>query len=238
VAKDVADRSSAALDEAMEGESVPALTARTTSLHVVAGELLGAVPDDLFIAAIEVGEEMAVAYAFEAGGIIDFHERFERTVTDLFVTSGVPYEFEDGQLVPTMSPAVSTTSVAPAVDVLEDSRLTEVRAHYVEALRRLQEPDPDEAVDEARHAVEAALLAVLDARGIARPDKHQANDLFNVLVSNGLERDAEELVLAVPRFRGRTRAGHAGRPPVTLDEAQAAVAAAGGALLYLAGKLP
>jgi hypothetical protein len=93
-------------------------------------------------------------------------------------------------------------------------------------------------VDEARMAVEEAMLALLDAIGAARPNRHQPQDLFNALIENGMAREAEEIILAAPRFRGRTSAGHAGRPRVTPDESRAAVAAAASGLLYLASRLP
>jgi hypothetical protein len=137
-----------------------------------------------------------------------------------------------------MSPSVSAVSVQPAVDVLNNPLLEDARHHFTEALRRLGEPGLEEAVDESRQAVEAGMLAVLDARGIERPAKRQPQTLFDALVAAGMPDNAQELVLAAPRFRGRTRAGHAGGPAVSLDEAQASIAAAAAALLYLAGKLP
>jgi HEPN domain-containing protein len=148
-------------------------------------------------------------------------------------------------LVPSISPTASAASIQPAVDDLNDSRLAQAQGHFGEALRRLEEPDTDEAVDEARQATEAAMLAVLNATGIAIPDRRQPDELFNALAPNdpddrrAMSRDAMELVLAAARFRGRTRsAGHSGGPAVTLDEARAVVASAAAALLYLASTLP
>jgi HEPN domain-containing protein len=130
------------------------------------------------------------------------------------------------------------------MDVLDDSRLSQARDHFMEAQRRLEQSDADEAVDEARMAVEYAMLALLDATSIPRPERNQPNQLFDTLAPRdpssprAMSRDAEELVLAAPRFRGRTSAGHAGGAPVSAREAEAAVAAAAGALLYLAAQLP
>jgi hypothetical protein len=53
-----------------------------------------------------------------------------------------------------------------------------------------------------------------------------------------MTRDALELILATPRFRGRTAAGHVGGAEVRLGEAEAAVAGAAAAVLFLADKLP
>jgi hypothetical protein len=49
---------------------------------------------------------------------------------------------------------MSAATVQLALDVLDDPRLADARTHLVEAQQRLQEHDPDEAVDEARMAVE------------------------------------------------------------------------------------
>ena len=74
-------------------------------------------------------------------------------------------------------------------------------------------------------AVEWAMLALLDATGSPRPLKRQPQDLFDALVTAAVlyDRHAQELVLATPRLRGRTAAGHAGGPIVTLGDAEAAV---------------
>ena len=80
---------------------------------------------------------------------------------------------------------MSAATVQPALDVLDDPRLANARTHLVEAQQRLQEHDPDEAVDEARMAVEYGMLALLDATGTPRPAKHQPQDLFNALAARG-----------------------------------------------------
>ena len=212
---------------------------------VAAAALVG-MPDDLFLFAVELGRELVGrAGADLSGGIDQTYHEFQARVIELFVSNGVPYELDDaGQFVPSASPTVSVAAVEPAMDVLHDPRLTDAREHLIEAQRRLREPDPEEAVDEARQGVEAAMLAVLDAHGLPRPGTRTPDNLFNALAPSdesapqAMPRDAQELVLATPRFRGRTRAGHAGGAPVTLREAEAAVAAAAAAILYLADKLP
>jgi HEPN domain-containing protein len=237
-AEEVANRGFQFLSESVEEYALRALMQRSTALSEVANELLGAIPDDMFVTAFELGAGAAAGRAFDARGDTDYRNTVEAAIAEMFAANGVPYQFEEGQLMPTLSPTASAAAVQPAVDVLDDPRLADARAHYLEALRRLQEPDPDEAVDEARQAVEEALLALIDAHGVPRPERHQANNLFLSLVPNVISNAAQELVLATPRFRNQTRAGHAGQPRVTLGEAQAAVASAAGSLLYLADKLP
>jgi hypothetical protein len=160
------------------------------------------------------------------------------------VDNGVPYAFDDmGRLLPTSSAAMSEATLQPAIDALDAVRLASARSHLVAAQQRLREHDPDEAVDEARMVVEYGMLALLDATSTPRPARNQPQDLFNALAapSQGLpvpSRNAEELVLSAPRFRGRTTAGHAGSAAVEQGEAEAVVGAAAAALLFLASKLP
>jgi hypothetical protein len=203
-----------------------------------------AMPDHLFTAALDAGCNIASAYAFELQRSEEATREVHDGITQLFVDNGVPYGFDEtGRLAPTGSSAMSAATLQPALDVLDDQRLASARTHLVEAQRRLREHDPDEAVDEARMAVEYGLLALLDATGTPRPPRHQPQDLFNGLVAPSqappvLSRSAEELVLSAPRFRGRTTAGHAGTAPVEQGEAEAVVGAAAAALRFLADKLP
>ena len=201
--------------------------------------VLVAIPDGLFIDAIQFGVEQAAQDGPKFGRSAErVRETFQARVGELFLANGTPYRFEAGELVASMSPSASAASIQPSMDALDDPRLTDARVHFREALRRLEEPDPDEAVDEARMAVEAALFAVLDVTPTApEPSRRQPQQLFDAL-AEVIGREAEELVLATPRFRGRTSAGHSGGTPVTLREAQAAVAGAAAALLYLVSKMP
>jgi HEPN domain-containing protein len=228
-----------------EGASRPESDAAAALSAVATPALLG-LPDDLFLFAAELGRaHVAGFHADLSGGIDPTYPEYQARLSELFLANGIPYELdEDGRFVATGSPTVFATSVGPAMDALDEPRLATARMHLIEAQRRLQEPDQEEAVDEARQAVEAAMIAVLDACGIPVPEKRQPDELFNALAPKdpdqprAMSRDALELVLATPRFRGRTAAGHAGGPAVTLGEAQAAVAAASAAILYLADKLP
>jgi hypothetical protein len=219
--------------------SVPGAT-EVASLKEAA---LLAMPDQLFTAALDAGRDIASAYAFELFRSEEAQRDTHDGIAQLFIENGVPYGFDEtGRLAPTGSAAMSAATVQPALDVLDDPRLANARTHLVEAQQRLQEHDPDEAVDEARMAVEYGMLALLDATGTPRPAKHQPQDLFNALAAPGqgppvLSRAAEELVLSAPRFRGRTTAGHAGSAAVEQGEAEAVVGAAAAALVFLASKL-
>jgi HEPN domain-containing protein len=166
-------------------------------------------------------------------------------INELFASNAVPFAFdESGQLVATGSVTVSALALQPALDVLEDSRLADARRHLLDAQRRLNENRPDKAVDDARFAVEYAMLAVLDATNTPRPEKHQPDDLFDALAPPRDEqawvvsRTARELVLGATRLRGRTNAGHAGLRELTPGEAEAAIASAAAAVLLLADYLP
>jgi HEPN domain-containing protein len=126
--------------------------------------------------------------------------------------------------------------VQPALGALSDRRLSEASRHFQKALDDHHAGDPEDAVDEARLSVEAALLALIDARGLDRPDRHQAQALFETLVNEEdgvLHRDAEALVLSAPRFRNQTRAGHTGRRPIGSDESESVIGAAASSLSYL-----
>lgn len=202
------------------------------------GVLLG-VPDQLFADFLGLAVKGAISQAFDVMRADEAGDYIYDTLTELFTSNGIPYLInESGDVVPSGGAAMSEAALQPAMDVLDDPRLQTAMSHLVEAQKRLQEHDPDEAVDEARMAVEYGMLALLDATSTPRPHRHQPNDLFNALEPTVLSRDGEELVLAAPRFRGRTSAGHAGSTPVTPGEAEAVVGAAAAALVFLVDKLP
>ena len=242
----VANTVTRSVRESSSAERLSSAVSRSVQLTDVATAALVAIPDDAFLFAGELGCELAARGGADLSGGIDqtFYE-FGHRVTELFTANGIPYELdEQGQFLPRGSLTVSVAAVEPAMDVLDDARLAIARVHLIEAQRRLREPDPEEAVDEARQAVEAAMLGVLDAHNIPRPHTRTPDQLYKALTlpypsaPPAMSRDAIELVLASPRFRGRTAAGHAGGAQVSLKEAEAAVAAAAASILYLADKFP
>jgi hypothetical protein len=134
-----------------------------------AEETLAAVPDHVFTAALERGVTQAVDNAYENGRDDEARERTMHEINDLFASNAVPFAFgENGEVVATGSVTVSALALQPALDALEDSRLADARRHLLDAQRRLNENRPDKAVDDARFAVEHAMLAVLDATDTPR----------------------------------------------------------------------
>jgi hypothetical protein len=120
-----------------------------------------------------------------------------------------------------------------------------VRSEFEAARRELREGTPSalkQAVHEAGCSVESAMKVVLGRRDISfDPDRDGASKLFDRLEAAGVvPRHMQDLVLASMGPRNR-RGGHgAGRLPhaVGFAEAEAAVAAAAGAIAYLASTLP
>ena len=144
----------------------------STEVASLAEAALLALPDQLFIAALDAAGDIAAAYAFELHRNEEARRDVYNGITHLFVDNGVPYGFDDnGRLAPTGSAAMSGATLQSALDVLADPRLVNARTHLVEAQRRLREQDPDEAVDEARTAVEYGMLALLDGTGTPRPSR-------------------------------------------------------------------
>lgn len=186
--------------------------------------VLLSVPDQWFAIALERGCDFASGNAFELNRSQEAQPYVHNAITALFIENGIPYEFgDDGHIVSVGSSTAGELAIQPALDVLEDDRLADARSHLIKAQKRFREGDPDEAVDEARMAVEHGMLAVIDATGTPRPGRRQGNDLFDALTNRDdappafANRHAEELILAAPRFRGRTSAGHAGGPPSDAD---------------------
>jgi hypothetical protein len=237
-AADIAERIQR-LKAQLPAEDSVALALSMPDEEVVAKIVLLAVPDAVFAIAVDHGIAVLASYSFDYGMSTEPAQRLQHRIEQMLAINGIPFSFgSDGRLSPSGSRVAAELSLAPAYDVLDDARFSDSRRHLSEAIQRLGEPDEAEAVDEARMAVEAGMLAVIDSQGVARPARRQPQELFNALVNAGvLSRDVEELVLATPRFRGRTEAGHAGGAPVTRDEAEAAVAGAAAALVLRAGRL-
>jgi hypothetical protein len=133
-------------------------------------------------------------------------------------------------------PTLAAVAVQPALSLLDTPGLQDAKRRLLDAMAKAQANRPDDAIDAARKAVEAGLLALIAASDqVEVPKKRQANDEFDALVNGGvLPRYAQELVLSAPRFRGRTDAGHVGGPAVGAQDDEAVIAAAAASLIYLA----
>jgi HEPN domain-containing protein len=199
--------------------------------------VLMAVPDEWFATAVEAGREAAIERGFEVMRASEAAQGFDGSIEQLFERNGVPFRFEDGRLVRIGDPVAATQAIQPALGVLEDHRLAESQRHFQEALTDLRRNDPEDAVDEARQAIEAALLAYIEDHGGAKPERHQPNPLFEAAVKVGLPERARELVLGAALYRGRTRAGHAGRPPVPMNDAEAVLASAAASIIFIGRRL-
>lgn len=174
--------------------------------------VIAAIPDDWFRQMVEWSVDGAASYAF------DLHRSGEAVgdvrsgVNDLFANNGVPYAFSDGGLARTSDPAAAAVATQPALGLLDDPRLAEAKRYMNSALEELQKHEPAEAIDEARHVVEAALIAVIEDHPQAdMPSRNQAQQLFNALRdATVVTNDIADLVLAAPRLRNQTEAGHSG----------------------------
>jgi HEPN domain-containing protein len=202
-----------------------------------AEEVLATVPDDWFARVVLAGRDAAIEAGFEALNPSGAAEGFDSTVEGLLQRNGVPYRIEGTELVRIGDPTVATQAIQPALAVIDDPRLQDARRHFEGALADLRRGDPEDAVDEARQAIEAVLLAYIADRNHELPSRHQPDALFEAAVSAGLPREAQELVLGAARYRGRTRAGHAGRPPVPQGDAEAVIGSAAAAIVFVGHRL-
>lgn len=78
-------------------------------------------------------------------------------------------------------PEVQALTTRPALEAFEHPRLVGARAEFAAALTHRRHGDPkslEDAIDEAAKAVESALKAVLDSRGVARPSRQSVDALW------------------------------------------------------------
>jgi hypothetical protein len=203
--------------------------------------ILLAMPEGDFLTAIELG----AASAPNTFGVMSLPDALNRICDK----RGVPYRLEGVGRFMTFKwvgePSVHEQAVAPALGALDDLRLAGgPRTEFQQARKELREGSPQarkQAVAEACNAVESTMKVLLDERGVARPAKQNAQDLFNALLASGhVAKEAEELLLGASRFGNRR--GRHGAGPVQHDvshaEAQAVLAAAAVAIVLLSSELP
>jgi HEPN domain-containing protein len=203
----------------------------------LADEVLAAIPDEWFGTAIAAGRNAAVSAGFDVLDPGGANDAYCTQIESVFERNGVPYRIEGDGLVRTGDPTLATTATQPALDVLGGPGLQDARRHFEAAQADLQRHDPEDAVDEARQAVEAALIAYIEAAEGALPDRHEPVQLFERAVELGLPTEAREMVLGAAWYRGRTRAGHAGRPAVSMDDAEAVVGSAAAAIVFVGRRI-
>jgi HEPN domain-containing protein len=134
-------------------------------------------------------------------------------------------------------------AVAPALLALERPELAGARTEYEEATRLRRQGHPralETSLLRSGKAVEAALKALLVAYNKPLPQRETAVALWNRAVENGLILGMwQNAVLAASGPRNEVaHTSDAGTPPVTEDDAEAALAAAGLAIRLLGAALP
>lgn len=194
-------------------------------------------PDEWFAEGLSIAHIQAAGY--DVAGMVEPHAEYEAAIDHLFSNNGVPFVWDEGVLRRSGDAVVTQASVQPAISVLDDPRLAEARKDFRLALADMREGDHNGAVDNARQAIEATMLALIEATNTARPRKNQAQDLFNSLRdAKVLDSAVEHLVLGETRLRNKTKAGHAGKRDVESTETEAAIASAAASILYLGKILP
>lgn len=223
------------MGRAIEADERRGIAAR--GVNYLAQPALIAVPEALFLDAIE--------YGFEAhGGYGGGHPRTDE-INQLFERRGIYFRFDRrGRAEWVGDPGVSAVVTQPALAALQDARLDGAAAEFQAArlhLRRGSNKDLEDAIDEAAKAVESSMKVLLDAKGVPRTGKETASPLFNLLRDNGIvEAEADNLVLGAARIRnqwgGHGAGSHPRSPPPAL--AELAVQGAAAAVIFLSARLP
>ena len=204
--------------------------------HLAEPALL-AVPEALFLDALEIGFEKHGSYA---GGLPQAAE-----INQLFERRGIYFRIDSwGRVEWIGDPGAWETVTAPALAALEDERLGGARDEFEAArihLRRGSSKDLEDAIEEAGKAVESAMKVLLDSHGIARSGRETATPLFNMLRESSIvEAETDQLILGVARIRNQWGGHGSGAeprvPPFSLVEFTVQGAAA--AIVFLASRLP
>lgn len=207
-------------------------------------QLLLSLPDDFFCRAVELGLELSRDYCINVAfdTMSNMVADYARGIQALLERENVPYRINDEDRLEWYGDeGVHAAATAPALGVLADPRLRYARADYEEALGRLRLGTQNglrDALNYAGSSVEAAMKAVLREHEIAIPTKGQAADLWSALRKADLGFGwASSLVLCAAVFRNE-QAAHAEPEPTTVEEVEAVLAGAAGAIVYLATLLP
>jgi hypothetical protein len=162
----------------------------------------------------------------------------------VFQTYGLPYAVRDRTIIWSGDALTRQTVIEPALDALEDPRITGARAEFDLARAALRAGTPDklrDATHEAGNSVEAVLIALLTTHQLDGPRSRTAASLFNVLRdARVLPPSLEFTVMAAPQLRN-AQGGHTQGATITSPErriAEAAVSAAAVAITLLVSYLP
>jgi GNAT superfamily N-acetyltransferase len=183
---------------------------------------------------------LAVQLAARSLGVGD---ALANRITNVCRSRGAPWAFSASGFEWVGDEVVEREMLRPALATLNDPRLAAgARIEFESARAELRIGTPaalGQAVVESAKAVESAMRVLLEDRGIAYAPGDAAQKLFNRLESAGvLEHYMERTVLAsaTPRNKVAAHGGGAVAHVVTVEQAEAIVAAAAGAITYL-GKL-
>lgn len=203
--------------------------------------LLLAMPEGDFLTALEIGATLAT----DVNEVAAMPQYLNRICQQ----RGIPYTVEGtgGEIVFSWhgDGVVNEEAVEPALGVLDDPRLAAgARKEFAQARKELRAGMAEtlkQSVAESCNAVESTMKVLIEAHGLALPERQNAQDLFNALVASGLvAKEAEEIALGAARF-GNRRGRHGGGAvahAVSDAEAQAVLAAAATAIALLAARLP
>jgi len=205
-----------------------------------------AAPDAAFLNGVQIALDLVADEAAEPGTARESEVKDEvgRRIDELFAKRGVPYRYEDGQLVWAGDAGANRVVVAPALQALGDERLAGARSEFEPALGHLRLgtlKDLEDAIEEAAKSVESAMSVLIAETGTALTAAATAQNMFNALKTAGIvPAYTETALLGAARIRNKLGGHGAGATPrrIDLDEATMTVNAAAVALVFLAGRLP
>jgi hypothetical protein len=165
-----------------------------------------------------------------------------RYLNQLFAGRHIDYHFsQDGRAEWHGDEGAYREVIRPALDALDDQRIVGCRHEFEAALRAGTPKDHEDAIEEAGKAVESAMKVLIDERGVERPERQTAEQLWQALRDGGIvETPTHDAILSTSRLRNEWGAhgqgGEVRKIPAGLPEH--AVRAAAGAIAYLAELLP
>jgi hypothetical protein len=242
--EDIDERFSSAqaieFEEAMKVaiEAVRRRRSKMPRVDYLAEPALLAVPEGLFLDAVELG--LAVIGPYPGGN------PHVREINALFERRGIYFRFNEwGHALWVGDPGTYAEVVAPALDVLGDARLAVARQEFEDALgalRRGGRIGEKNAIRDASNAVETSMKALLDAHGLPRSGTEAADALWDALYAGGVVAEKTKEQVCGPCHIGNRYGRHgpdpnAGDPPPA-GVAALAVQAAAAAITYLASLLP
>ncbi len=232
--------------EVNEAESRAGVEANSTGLlrrvfgsrphRAGAWALLISMPESDFRLAVE---SVVIAQKFKRG-------RAARRITEVCERRGSPWVFRKKEgFVWVGERLVEEQLLRPAATILADPRFAGgVKMEFEAARNELGVGTPTarkQAVHEAANSVESALKVLLTLHGIQYEDRDGAQRLFERLVAAAVvPQHMERLVLAAAQSRNKTGGHGAGAVAhdVSVEQAEAVVAAAAGAITFLGRLFP